>query len=135
MPGTASGALAGGRGFVRRPGASVPGLAAPVRRSGWAAVIGTHPTGDPSPMECLAFPHSGSRARRRWARTVLALATVFSAVSITVFAFTPAASSQEDPGVTGARERLARAQGDADAARARYEQAVGERDQAQVRLN
>jgi uncharacterized protein YlxW (UPF0749 family) len=86
-------------------------------------------------MERLALPHSGSRAPRRWARTVLALTTVLSTLAITLLAFTPAASPQADPGVTGARDRLARAQSDANAAQDRYQQAVNERDQAQAQIN
>jgi uncharacterized protein YlxW (UPF0749 family) len=83
----------------------------------------------------LLSAHSGSRAHRWWVRTVLTFATVFGAISIALVAFTPSASSQEDPGVTGARERLARAQAEANGAQAHYEQAVNERDQAQVQIN
>jgi hypothetical protein len=86
-------------------------------------------------MDRGALPHSGSRARRRWARPALALAMVLSALSIAFVAFTPAASSQEDPGGTGARDRLARAQADANSAQGRYEQAVNDREQAQVRID
>jgi uncharacterized protein YlxW (UPF0749 family) len=86
-------------------------------------------------MERVAFTHTISRARRWRALPVLALATVLSTISIAFLAFSPAASSQEDPGVAGARERLAHAQADANAAQARYEQAVNERDQAQVQID
>jgi uncharacterized protein YlxW (UPF0749 family) len=86
-------------------------------------------------MERLALPHSGSRARRQRARTVLALTTVLSTLSITLLAFAPAASPQADPGVTGAHDRLARAQADANEAQDRYQRAVNERDQAQAQIN
>jgi predicted nucleic acid-binding Zn-ribbon protein len=85
-------------------------------------------------MERVALPHSGSRARRRWARTALALVAVLSTLSATFLAFTPAATSQQDP-VAGARDRLTRAQADANAAQAHYEQAVNEREQAQAQIN
>jgi uncharacterized protein YlxW (UPF0749 family) len=80
------------------------------------------------------LPHTNSRARHRSSRTWLAIATVFSAISIALLAFTPAASSQEAPGVTSARERLARAQADAAAAQARYDQAVADREQSQAQI-
>src|SRR5437763_15393603 len=82
----------------------------------------------------LAPPHWSSRARRRLARTALTFAAVFSMVSMASLAFSPAASSQEDPGVASVRERLARVQADAADAQGRYDQAVADRDQAQVRL-
>jgi hypothetical protein len=84
-------------------------------------------------MESVALPHSGSRARRRSARTALAFAALFSVVSIALLAFTPAASSQADP-VGAARERLTRAQADAAAAQARYDQAVADREQSQAQI-
>jgi Mannosyl-glycoprotein endo-beta-N-acetylglucosaminidase len=86
-------------------------------------------------MESNVLSRSGSRARRRRARTVLAFACVFSAISIALLALTPAASSQEDREVTGVRERFARAQADAAAAQGRYDQAVAEREQAQVQIS
>jgi hypothetical protein len=79
------------------------------------------------------LPHSGSRARRQRARTTLAFAALFSAVSIALPAFTPAALSQVDP-VGRVRDRLARAQADAAAAQSGYEQAVNERNATAVRL-
>jgi len=82
----------------------------------------------------LALSHSGSRARRRLARTLLSLVALVSVVTITALAFTPAASSQVDP-VAPARDRLARAQADASAAQGRYDEAVADRDQAQVQVN
>src|SRR5262249_61911543 len=83
------------------------------------------------PMEpVLAFSHSGSRARRLRARTLLSLAALVSVVPVTLLAVTPAASSQLDPAAP-ARDRLARAQADAAAAQTRYDQAVADRDQAQ----
>jgi uncharacterized protein YlxW (UPF0749 family) len=82
----------------------------------------------------LALSHSSSRVRRRSARTALGFAALFSAASIALPAFTPAASSQADP-VGAAHERLARAQADADAAQARYDQAVADREQSQAQIN
>jgi hypothetical protein len=78
--------------------------------------------------------HINSRARRRRARTALAIATVLGAISMALLAFTPAASPQEVPGVAAVRDRLARAQADAADAQSRYDQAVADRDQAQVQL-
>ena len=72
--------------------------------------------------------------RRRSARTVLAFVALVSVVSMVVLAFTPAASSQSDP-VGAAHERLARAQADAAAAEARYDQAVADREQSQAQIN
>src|SRR5436309_70315 len=90
---------------------------------------------DTSLMErLLVLTHTNSRARRRWARPALRIATVFSAVAMALLAFTPAASSQEDPAVAPVRDRLARLQADAADAHGRYDQAVAERDQAQVQL-
>jgi hypothetical protein len=83
----------------------------------------------------VAMTHTNSRTRGRWARSALAIATVFSAISIALLAFTPAASSQESPGVTPVRARLARAQADAAEAQSRYEGAVTDREQARVRLD
>jgi hypothetical protein len=71
--------------------------------------------------------------RRRSARTALAFAALFSALSIVLPAFTPPASSQADP-VGAAHERLARAQADADTAQARYDQAVADREQSQAQI-
>lgn len=82
----------------------------------------------------LALTHMNSRVRRRWAPTALAIATVLTAISIALLAFTPAALSQEDP-VAGARDRLARAQADAAAAQDKYQKAVAERDQAQGQVS
>jgi hypothetical protein len=79
----------------------------------------------------LALSHSGSRPSRRF----VALAALVSTISIAFLAFTPAASSQEEPGVARVRERLARAQDDANAAQHRYEQAVADREQAVVRID
>jgi hypothetical protein len=79
----------------------------------------------------LALSHSGSRPSRRF----VALAALVSTISIAFLAFTPAASSQEDPGLARVRERLARAQDDANAAQHRYEQAVADREQAAVRID
>src|SRR4249919_1141345 len=82
----------------------------------------------------IASSHVSSRVRRRSACTALAFAALFSALSIAVPAFTPAASSQTDP-VGAAHDRLARAQADADAAQARYDQAIAEREQSQTQIN
>jgi Mannosyl-glycoprotein endo-beta-N-acetylglucosaminidase len=82
----------------------------------------------------LASSHVSSRVRRRSACTALAFAALFSAVSIALSAFTPAASSQSDP-VSAAHDRLARAQADADAAQARYDQAVADREQSQAQIS
>jgi septal ring factor EnvC (AmiA/AmiB activator) len=79
----------------------------------------------------LALSHSGSRPSRRF----VALAALVSTISIAFLAFTPAASSQEDPGLSRVRERLARAQDEANAAQHRYEQAVADREQAGVRID
>jgi hypothetical protein len=81
----------------------------------------------------LTSTHWSSRVRRRSARSALAFAALFSALSIALPAFTPAASSQADP-VGAAQERLARAQADAAAAQARYDQAVADRDQSQAQI-
>jgi uncharacterized protein YlxW (UPF0749 family) len=81
----------------------------------------------------LTSTHWSSRVRRRSARTALAFAALFSALSIALPAFTPAASSQSDP-VGAARDRLARAQADAAAAQARYDQAVADREQSQAQI-
>jgi predicted nucleic acid-binding Zn-ribbon protein len=81
----------------------------------------------------LAFSGSSSRVRRRSARTALAFAALFSAVSLALPAFAPAASSQADP-VGAARERLARAQADDATAQARYDQAVADREQSQAQI-
>lgn len=82
----------------------------------------------------LTSSHTRSRARPRGARTLLSLAALLGTVSIVLLAYTPAASSQEDP-VAPARERLARAQADAADAQSRYDQAVADRDQAQAQVN
>jgi hypothetical protein len=79
----------------------------------------------------LALSHSGSRPSRRF----VALGALVSTISIAFLAFTPAASSQEEPGLARVRERLARAQDDANAAQHRYEQAVADREQAVVRID
>ena len=81
----------------------------------------------------LTSTHWSSRVRRRSACTALAFAALFSALSIALPAFTPAASSQADP-VGAAHDRLARAQADADAAQARYDQAVADREQSQAQI-
>ena len=83
----------------------------------------------------LALTHTNSRARRRWVHTALAFAALFGAVSMALLAFTPAASSQEDPVVSRVRERFARAQADAVAAQDRYNRAVADREQAQVQID
>jgi len=77
--------------------------------------------------------HTNSRARHRSSHTWLAIATVFSAISIALLAFTPAASSQADP-VGAARERLARAQADDAAAQGKYDKAVADREQTQAQI-
>ncbi len=81
----------------------------------------------------LALSRVSSRVRRRSACTALAFAALFGVVSIALLAVTPAASSQADP-VGAARERLARAQADAAAAQARYDQAVADREQSQAQI-
>jgi uncharacterized protein YlxW (UPF0749 family) len=83
----------------------------------------------------VVVPFSGSRASRGKARTALGFVAVLSAISIALLAYSPAASSQEDPGVAGVRARLARAQADAETIQSRYEQAVNERSEAEVRLD
>jgi Mannosyl-glycoprotein endo-beta-N-acetylglucosaminidase len=98
-----------------------------------APVIDTGLRVDTSLMErVLASPHWSSRVRRRLARTAVAFAAVFM-VSMASLAFTPAASSQEDP-VAAVRDRLARLQGDAADAQGRYDKAVADRDQAQLQI-
>jgi uncharacterized protein YlxW (UPF0749 family) len=100
-----------------------------------APVIETGLRVDTSLMErVLASPHSTSRVRRRLVRTALVFIAVFSVVSMALAAFTPAASSQEDP-VAAVRDRLARAQADAADAQGRYDKAVADRDQAQAQIN
>jgi hypothetical protein len=64
---------------------------------------------------------------------VLSFGALFSVASIAMFAFSPAASSQQDP-VGPARDRLARAQSDDAAAQDKYQNAVTERDQAGVQV-
>jgi hypothetical protein len=81
----------------------------------------------------LASSSVGTHVRRRSACTALAFAALFSAVAIALPVFTPAAGSQADP-VGRVRDRLARAQADAASAAGRYDQAVNERNEAQVRL-
>lgn len=81
-----------------------------------------------------ASPHSSSRVRRRSVRTALAFAALFSMASVALLAFTPAASSQQDP-VAAVRDRLARAQADAADAQGRYDKAVADRDQAQAQVD
>jgi hypothetical protein len=60
---------------------------------------------------------------------------MLSALSVAFLALAPAASSQADPGVDGARARLAQAQADANAGRDRSQQAVAERGQAQQKID
>ena len=67
-------------------------------------------------------------------RTLLPLAALVSTVSIVLLVYTPGASSQEDP-VAPAQARLARAQADAADAQSSYDQAVADRDQAQLQVN
>jgi hypothetical protein len=86
-------------------------------------------------MGRVVVPFPGSRASRRKTRSALAFGAVLSATSIALFAYSPAASSQEGPGVAGVRARLARAQADAETIQSRYEQAVNERNEAEVRLD
>jgi hypothetical protein len=81
----------------------------------------------------LALSLVSSRVRRWSACTALAFAALVGVVSIALLAVTPAASSQADP-VGAARERLARAQADAAAAQARYDQAVADREQSQAQI-
>jgi len=81
----------------------------------------------------LGSSHTGSRARRRRARTLFSLVALLGVVALSLPAFAPAASSQLDPAAP-ARERLARAQADATAAQGRYDQAVADREQAKVRI-
>jgi hypothetical protein len=83
----------------------------------------------------ISLTQWASWARRLRARRVLALAVVLGALSIALLGFAPAASSQVDPGASGAHQRLARAQSDANAATERFAQAVAEREQAQVRID
>jgi peptidoglycan hydrolase CwlO-like protein len=78
------------------------------------------------------FTGTGSHSRRRPARA-LALLTALAAVSA-AFVTAAAVSAQEDPAIVRARERLQQAQAEANAAHARYQQAVGERDQAQAQI-
>ena len=72
-------------------------------------------------------------ARRRRARSLLALAAAFAVVS-TVFVTLAPASAQEDPAIARARERLQQAQTEANAAHERYQKALDERDQAQSEI-
>jgi len=64
------------------------------------------------------------------------LATVLSALSVAFVTLAAAAPSPVpvDPGIEGARARLANLQADASAAQDRYQKAVGERDQAQLQV-
>src|SRR5258705_5403748 len=70
--------------------------------------------------------------RRRGA--VLALATALAAVSATVVVTAPAASAQEDPAITRARQQLEQSQAEANAAHDRYEKAVSDREQAESQI-
>ncbi|HYV60345.1 MAG TPA: hypothetical protein VFA62_09790, partial [Acidimicrobiia bacterium] len=67
-------------------------------------------------------------------RTLLSLVALASALSLAPLAFTPAASSQQDP-VAAAQDRLARAQADDAAAQTRYDQAVADREQAVAQVD
>jgi peptidoglycan hydrolase CwlO-like protein len=80
------------------------------------------------------FTRTDSHPRRRPARALLVLTTVVAAVSAAFVTRAPAASAQEDPAIVRARERVQQAQAEANAAHARYQQAVGERDQAQAQM-
>jgi peptidoglycan hydrolase CwlO-like protein len=65
---------------------------------------------------------------------VLAVTTGLATTLAAVAAFAPAASGQEDPAVARAREALQQAQAEANAAHARYQKAVSDRDQAQTQI-
>ncbi len=65
---------------------------------------------------------------------ILTLITALAAVLAGFMALAPAASGQEDPAIARARERLQQAQSEANAAHARYEKAIDERDQAQAEI-
>jgi peptidoglycan hydrolase CwlO-like protein len=80
------------------------------------------------------FTRTDSRPRRRPARTLLVLTTAVAALSAAFVTMAPATSAQEDPAIVRARERVQQAQAEANAAHARYQQAVGERDQAQAQM-
>jgi peptidoglycan hydrolase CwlO-like protein len=85
-------------------------------------------------MRHVLAPSRGSCRRRRLTGVVLALTTGLGAVAAMFVALAPAASGQEDPGIVRAREQLQHAQAEANAAHTRYQQAVGERDQAQAQI-
>jgi peptidoglycan hydrolase CwlO-like protein len=78
------------------------------------------------------FIGTGSHCRRRRARALLVLAAALATVSAAFVTLAPAASAQEDPAIVRARERVQQAQTEANAAHARYQRAIGERDQAQA---
>ena len=85
-------------------------------------------------MQPVLTFHIRSRPRPRKVRTLLSLVALASALSLAPLAFTPAASSQEDP-VAAAQDRLARAQADDAAAQTRYDQAVADREQAVAQVD
>ena len=61
---------------------------------------------------------------------MLALSVVATAGVV----FAPTASSQDDPAITRAREQLEQAQGEANAAYARYQDAINDREQAEAQI-
>jgi peptidoglycan hydrolase CwlO-like protein len=61
---------------------------------------------------------------------VLALSVVATAGVV----FAPTASSQDDPAITRAREQLEQAQAEANAAYARYQDAINDREQAEAQI-
>jgi peptidoglycan hydrolase CwlO-like protein len=65
---------------------------------------------------------------------MLTLTAVVAAASGAFVAWAPAAPAQEDPAIARTRERLQHAQSEANEARARYEKAVTERDQAAAHI-
>jgi hypothetical protein len=72
--------------------------------------------------------------RHRWSGLLLAQTLVVATVLTAVVAPAPAASAQDDPAIVRARENLQQAQAEANAAYARYQDAVNERERAETEI-
>jgi peptidoglycan hydrolase CwlO-like protein len=84
-------------------------------------------------MDRVLASRTGSRSRRcRRAGVLLALTTGLGAVGTGIAA--PVASAQDDPAIVRARDEVQRAQAEANAAHARYQNAINERDRAQRQI-
>ena len=84
-------------------------------------------------MDRVLASRTGSRSRRcRRAGVLLALTTGLGAVGTGIAA--PVASAQDDPAIVRTRDEVQRAQAEANAAHARYQNAINERDRAQRQI-